>query len=332
MARRATIRDVAAKAGVHPATASRALNPALPGRIGAETTKKVQAAARALGYTPDPVAQSLRTRRSGLVGVVVPDIGNPVIPPIIRGVEETLWDAGVACLLADTDNDPKRERALIEQLRARRCDGLIVATATRKDRVVQALAGEDLPVVLVTRDIDAGTLPLVAGDDAMGVRAAVRHLQDLGHARIAHLTGPTNLSTTVRREHAFREALPDAPVLHGTGFTIPAGRALTEQLLDEHPDVTAVLAGNDMIALGTYEALAEAGLRCPRDMSVVGHNDMPLVGSLQPPLTTVAIPQVRIGAEAARMLLRKLDGTASEDERRLLPTQLVVRGSTARPG
>jgi LacI family transcriptional regulator len=322
---------VADRAGVHPATASRALNPALPGRIAAETTRRVEAAARELGYTPDPAARSLRTRRSGLVGVVVPDIGNPVIPPIIRGVEETLWEAGVACLLADTDNDPERERALIAQLRARRCDGLIVATATRTDATVAALAVDEVPTVLVTRDIDAGTLPLVAGDDAMGVRAAVAHLRELGHVRIAHVTGPTDLSTTARRVVAFRAAMPDAEtvVVHGAAFTIPAGREATERLLREHPDTTAILAGNDMIALGAYEALASAGLRCPDDISVAGHNDMLLVANVQPPLTTVAIPQEEIGVQAARMLLARLDGAeADRAEHRLLPTRLVVRAST----
>lgn len=319
---------------MHPATASRALNPALPGRIAEETTARVEAAARELGYTPDPAARSLRTRRSGFVGIVVPDLTNPVIAPIVRGVEEALWRAGVACLLADTDNQPAREAELIAELRARRCDGLIVMTATREDPAVEALAAEDVPTVLVTRDIDAGTLPLVAADDAQGVAAAVGHLRELGHERIAHVTGPADLATTVRRESAVREALGElAPVavVHGAAFTIAAGRAATERLLAEDLRVTAILAGNDMIALGCLEALAAAGLRCPDDVSVVGHNDMPLVGSLQPPLTTVAIPQREIGAQAARMLLARLDGEdVGRAERRLLPTALVVRGSTAR--
>ena len=325
---------MAARAGVHPGTASRALNPALPGRVSAETVQRVEQAARELGYRPDPTARSLRTRRSGVVGVIVPDIANPVIAPIVRGVENTLWAAGLACLLADTDNRPEREAAHIAELRARRCDGLIVATATRDDATVAALAHDEAPTILVTRDVEGARLPLVAGDDAMGLAQAVEHLRALGHDRIAYLTGPLSLTTTTRRLAAFRAAtedLPDLVVLHGDGFTIGTGRALTERLLDEHPETTAILAGNDMIAVGCYGALAAAGLRCPDDVSVVGHNDMPLVASLQPPLTTVAIPQEEIGAQAARMLLERLDGGGDGAEHRLLPTELVVRASTAPP-
>jgi LacI family transcriptional regulator len=318
---------------VHPATASRALNPALPGRIGAETTRKVMRAARELGYRPDPTARSLRTRRSGFVGVVVPDLTNPVLPPIVRGIEEILWKAGLACLLADTDNAPDREAMVVDELLARRCEGLILATATRTSATVAGLAEAELPTVLVTRETDARSLTLVAGDDAAGVTAAVGHLADLGHRRIAHLTGPLDLSTTVRREAAFRAAMTDRHpehdpvVVHGEAFTIPAGRRMTVEMLSSGHGATAILAGNDMIALGCYEALAAAGLRCPDDLSVVGHNDMPLVTQVQPPLTTVAIPQHEIGATAARALLALLRG-APVPPRTLLPTRLVVRGST----
>ena len=300
--------------------------------MAAETTAKVEAAARELGYSPDPLARSLRTRRSGFVGIVVPDLTNPVIAPIVRGIEEALWEAGVACLLADTDNDPARETHLIGELLARRCEGLIVATATRDDATVRSLAGGDVPTVLVTRGIDDGSLPFVAGDDGMGVTAAVEHLIDLGHSRIAHLTGPLDLQTTVRRLEAFQAALPEGVVLHGDAFTIESGRSLASQLLAMWPECTAVLAGNDMIALGCLEAFADAGLHCPVDMSLVGHNDMPLVERVQPPLTTVSIPQREIGAEAARILLARLrDEDGSGPERRLLPTQLIVRASTAPP-
>ena len=320
---------------MHPATASRALNPALPGRIAADTTARVQAAALELGYTPDPAARSLRTRRSGFVGIVVPDLANPVIAPIVRGIEEALWNAGIACLLADTDNSPEREGTLIAELLARRCEGLIVATATRSDDAVRALAAAgEVPTVLVTRGVDDGTLPFVAGDDALGVTAAVEHLTGLGHTQIAHLTGPLELQTTVRRLEAFRAARPDGLVRHGAGFTIEAGRALTSELLGSEAGrtVTAVLAGNDMIALGCLEAFADAGIRCPQDISLVGHNDMPLVDRVQPPLTTVSIPQRDIGAQAAAMLLARLGGgDGGGPEQRLLPTHLVVRASTAPP-
>ena len=252
----------------------------------------------------------------------------------MRGIEEALWRAGVACLLADTDNSREREATLIAELVARRCDGLIVATATRDDEAVAALSvAGAVPTVLATRGMDDGSLPFVAGDDALGVRAALEHLAELGHTRIAHLTGPVDLQTTVRRLEAFTAAVPDGIVRHGDAFTIETGRVLAAELLatPEGREVTAVLAGNDMIALGCLEAFAGAGLRCPQDISLVGHNDMPMVERVQPPLTTVSIPQREIGAEAAAMLLARMHGEAGGAQRRLLPTHLVVRASTAPP-
>jgi LacI family transcriptional regulator len=296
----------------------------------------VRAAARDLGYTPDPTARSLRTRRSGLVGVVIPDLTNPVLPPIVRGIEETLWWAGLACLVADTDNDPAREAVAVRELQARRCDGLVVASATRDSATVRALAGDDTAAVLVTRDVDGAGLPFVAGDDAAGVRAAVEHLLELGHERIGYIAGPAALSTTATRLRAVRRAIMAAgrrsglAVVSAAAYSIAEGRRAASELLATHGDVTAILAGNDMLAVGVYEALAETGLRCPGDISVAGHNDMPLVDKLEPPLTTVAIPQYEIGVAAARLLLDRLEG-AGPARRTLLPTRLVVRGSTSAP-
>lgn len=293
-------------------------------------------AARELGYQPDPTARSLRTRKSGFVGVVVPDLTNPILPPMVRAIEETMWEAGLACLLADTDNRADRETALIDELRARRCEGLIIATATRNSAAVAALANGGVPTVLVTRDTDEGSLHLITGDDASGITAAVDHLVDLGHEEIAYLTGPSDLSTTTRREAAFRSAMArrlaeqDPIVVHGSGFTIPAGRQATTEVLESRPGVTAILAGNDMMALGVYRALGDSGLVCPTDVSVVGHNDMPFMDQVDPPLTTVAVPQVEVGAEAARTLLALRAGEAPP-LRVVLPTTLMVRRSTGRP-
>jgi LacI family transcriptional regulator len=179
----------------------------------------------------------------------------------------------------------------------------------------------------------------VAGDDASGVDAAVVHLAELGHREIAHVTGPLTLSTTLRRLEALEAAARrlglemSGRVVHGDSFTEASGRRAAAQLIDRDRDFTAILAGNDLIALGCLEALAEAGLRCPDDVSIVGHNDTPMVANLQPPLTTVAIPQREIGTRAARLILDRLEGKPVDPAPVLLPTELVVRGSTgpARP-
>lgn len=335
--RRPTIRDVAERAGVHPATASRALDPNLPGRITEATTQRVREAAEALGYRADPAARSLRTRRSGTVGVVIPDLTNPVLAPIVRSIEETLLEYGLACLVTDTDNREDRETALVAELEARRCEGLIIATAGRHSPAMSRLADTGTPAVLVTREPDGSRLPYVGADDAGGVTSAVEHLAGLGHRRIGHLAGPDHLSTTHIRVYAFREAcvaagIETASIAHGSGFTIEGGVESMRTLLDDTPGITAVVAGNDMMALGAYDVMAERGVRCPDDISVVGHNDMPFMSRVDPPLTTVAIPQSEIGVTAAHMLLELRAGRLPEPPRRLIPTRLVVRGSTRKIG
>ena len=196
---------------------------------------------------------------------------------------------------------------------------------------------DELPVVLVTREPEGNRLPFVGADDERGVSSAVAHLAELGHERIAHLAGPPHLSTTTHRTEAFRRAMAvhlpgvEGAVVHGPGFTVEGGSIACRELLQRHPPVTAIVAGNDMMALGALESLAVAGHACPAEVSVVGHNDMPFMARVTPPLTTVAIPQQEIGARAARMLLTLRDGGTPDPVRQLVATTLVVRASTAPP-
>lgn len=267
--------------------------------------------------------------------MVIPDLTNPVLAPIVRGIQDTLWTEGLGCLLADTDNRSDREEALVAELTARRCEGLIVATSARTSAAVTSLLDSDVPTVLVTREPDDHDLPFVSGDDRAGVKMAVDHLLDLGHRSIAYLTGPVNLATTLRRVESFREAtanLSQEPVIvHGDGFTVEAGLKVARQFLDSPVSVSAILAGNDMMALGVLQALDESCVHCPADVSVVGYNDMPFMGYISPPLTTVRIPQYQVGVEAARMLLDCLAGRRPAPYRRLLETELVVRASSGPP-
>jgi LacI family transcriptional regulator len=330
--RRLTIKDVAEAAGVHPATASRALNPRLPGRISAETTQRVARAAAALGYVVDPLGRSLRTQRSATIGVLVPDLLNPFYPPLLRGIERTLRASGFEALIASTDNDVRREGELLDVFRARRCDGYLIASATRRDSSVADLVRGGQPVVLVNR-LTAAAAPSVTSDDAQGIRAAVEHLRGLGHTEIAHVTGPPRISVTATRERAFRAAMRDAGltprwIVRASEYTAAAGEKACAALLGR-AGVTAVLAGNDMIAVGCYAAVDRHGLVCPRDISLVGINNMPLAEWLRPSLTTVAIPQEELGARAARMIVARIADPAAEVSGVSLPTTLVVRGSTA---
>ncbi|MFC5823847.1 LacI family DNA-binding transcriptional regulator [Nonomuraea insulae] len=331
-----TLRDVAEAAGVHTATASRALNPKTRQQISAETARRVMRAAQALGYQPNSAARSLKTSRSSTVGLVIPDLTNPLFPPIVRGVESVLESDGYNVWIVNTDNDDERERAQIESLRSRQVEGLIVATARLEHPLLRRLHQQGVTMVLINRQVEDLSIPAVTGDDATGVAAAVDHLVRLGHTRIAHLSGPLTTSTGRVRAQAFRHAvrdhgLPDDLVIECARWSEEDGATAMRELLAGEAQFTAIMAGNDLIALGCYDVFAERGISCPDDVSVIGFNDMPFLDKLRPPLTTVAVPHHELGAEAARMLLDCIDQPARPARSLLLPVTLVVRGSTAAP-
>src|ERR1700727_398408 len=199
--------DVAAAAGVHPATASRALTPETRLLVSEETARRVTAVAAEMGYPPNPVARSLRTRRSHTVGVLIPDLNNPIFPPIVRGLEDKLAAAGYVALLGNTDADAGRERLIFEQMRARHVDGFVLATATLHDRLLAEAAAADLPVVLMNRLSQDYSFSSVSVDNEQGARMAINHLVRLGHTRIAHIAGPQEASTGVSRLRGFREGM-----------------------------------------------------------------------------------------------------------------------------
>lgn len=333
-----TLRDVAEAAGVHAATASRALNPATRGLVNADTAKRVIKVAESLGYRPNPIARGLKTSKSTTVGMVIPDLTNPLFPPIVRGVEEVLEAAGFSGLLVNTDNDPGREKAQIESLRSRQVEGLIVATALLEHPLLEQLSREGVQMVMVNRRPEGLDVSSITADDAAGVHLAVEHLAQLGHRRIAHLAGPDNTSTGVVRNRAFRASvrelgLDDDPDLVRSSpyWSEESGADGVRDLLDGGTEFTAVVAGNDLIALGCYDVFAERGIECPRDISVVGFNDMPFLDKMRPPLTTIAIPHHQIGAESARLLLDAIAEPGRPARSVLLPVNLVVRGSTGAP-
>ncbi|MFC1440659.1 LacI family DNA-binding transcriptional regulator [Streptacidiphilus sp. N1-10] len=331
--RRPTLDDVARAAGVHKATASRALNPETRNQVKSETAHRITVAARRLGYVPNTLARGLRTSRSTAVGVLVPDLTNPLFPPIVRGIQDRLDAHGYTALLVNTDNDEARERAQFAELASRRVDGFIVATARRQHPLLAEAAERGTALVTVNRTVELPGTPAVVGDDADGVAQAVAHLRLLGHTRIAHLAGPQSVSTGAVRLRAFLQQAGPAggAVVECAGYTEQAGRAATRRLLDQYPGTTAVLAGNDLIALGALAELAARGRRCPRDLSVVGFNDMPFADRFQPPLTTVRVPHHEMGVQAAQLLVDLLTGPQTIARTVVLPTQLVVRDSTAAP-
>ncbi len=333
---RITLRDVAQRAGVHPSTVSRVLNPDTRQMISGRIAQRVTTAANALAYQPNPIASGLKTNRSRIVGVLIPDITNPVFPPMIRGIEDAFAEAGYIAILANTDNDADRERLILRNMLARRVDGLIMATARRRDPLVDHCLAEDIPLVLINRTVDTGEVSWIITDDAFGTELAVAHMAQRGHTQIAHLAGPLSLSTGFARHKGFLSGLRAAQlkadlkrIVFCNAFTESEGRRCFLALWARDHRFTAVVTANDLLALGCYDALLELGLRVPDDIAISGFNDMPFVDKLRPPLTTLRIPHYKMGAQAARTLLARLSNPVAPVEHIRFKPELVVRGSTA---
>jgi LacI family transcriptional regulator len=333
-----TIRDVARLAEVHPGTVSRALNEQTRALVNEATAARVLRAADELGYRPNPIARGLKTNRSYTVGVVIPDLTNPLFPPIVRGIEDRLDDAGYTPLIVNTDNDPDRERSHIEAMLARQVDGLIAATARLDVTLLAEAAAGGVPLVLVNRSLEDGSAAAVTVDDRKGIVLAVEHVAGLGHHLIGHVAGPQNVSTGHLRHLGFIEAMDAAGltvdpghVSYAGAFTEPEGARACAEVLDHEPRVTAIVAANDRLAMGCYDALERRGLACPGDVSIVGFNDMPFIDRLHPPLTSVRVPQREIGSTAADLLLDQLSEGGGRPRQILLEPELVVRASTAPP-
>jgi LacI family transcriptional regulator len=334
--KRIRIQDVARAAGVHPSTVSRVLNPRTRGLVSLAVAERVEALARKLGYSPDLAASGLRTRRSATIGVLIPDIANPVFPLILRGIEATLAEAGYTAIIANTDGDTARAHAALERLAARRVDGAIIATATRRDALIEQCRSLGLPAVLVNRAADGGKLSAVINDDRAGIALAVGHLLALGHRAIGHVAGPGNISTGQARRAGFvaaikAQGLGAPPIVAADSYSIAAGERACAQLLDMGQHISAIVAANDLLALGCYDELKRRGLACPRDVSVTGFNDMAFADRFDPPLTSVRIPHRVMGAEAARLLLAQIANPRATRRVVKLQSELVVRGSTAPP-
>lgn len=335
---RANIKDVASRAGVHPSTVSRVLNPATRSMVSESLAREIVRIADELGYRRNPLASGLRTRRTFTVGVIIPDLTNPVFPPIVRGVEHTLDGEGYIAILADSGSKRRSEKALIENMTARQVDGLILAAANRKDPLVDQVIEQGIPLVLVNRTVDKHNVAAVINDDELGIDLAVGHLVGLGHRQIAYIGGPQRTSTGYARYRAFLKTAKKAGIeldrdltINAREFTETAGQAALHQLIQTGKHFTAVVSANDLLALGCYDALEELGLRCPEDISVTGFNDMPYVDRFAPPLTTLHIPHDELGVQAATLLLELIENPDTPTKQLRLEPRLIVRGSTAVP-
>ena len=332
---RASIRDVAARAGVSVTTVSHTLNAT---RFVSEAARaKVHEAAHALGYVPSEIARGLKHNTTRTLGMLVPNNSNPYFAEIIRGVEHHCYGAGYSLLLCNSNDDVHQQADHLRVLAERRVDAIVLVASGDDDSIVASCKDLRLPLVLVDREIDAIAVDLIEVDHAAGGELATAHLLSLGHRRVACIGGPSDLRPSLQRVAGWRRALeaagitPRADELVRGDFGPESGAAAMRRLLQSSERPTAVFVCNDMMAIGALHAAHEAGIDVPRELSVVGFDDIELAAYTSPPLTTVAQPKEAIGTGAAGLLLERLREGRTEPRRAILQPELHRRATTARP-
>jgi DNA-binding LacI/PurR family transcriptional regulator len=342
-----TIRDVARESGYSASTVSIVLNNAPLARYIPEETKgRIQSTARRLGYRPNPLARSLRSQRSNVVGVMVFDITDPFCTPILRGLENALYQANYLSLLADAHNEPHRFERYLEMLLDRRVEGLIVIAnwLVTDIKVLADLSQKQVPTVIAGRAFEIENINTVSVDNESGAAMALEHLYRLGHREIAFLRGPKILASSGQRWKGIRnyaqsvgmtldaKRIAELPESLDPNSSFEAGTRLTVELLSKGKPFTALLAFDDVTALGALRALKNKGLRVPEDCSVVGFDDVAQASLSLPSLTTVRQPMEAMGTMSVGMVLDAIKAVEQKQEipvvRRKIPAELVVREST----
>lgn len=339
MIKRPTIGDVAELAGVSTATVSRTLHN--PDVVSESARKAVMEAVRRTGYTQNAAAQILRQQRARAVLVLVPDIGNTFFSEILAGIERVASAAELTILIGDTANEPQREEEFLRYLRNGRADGVLLLNGRLPPSVIadlDARSGRPPPMVTISEALDRQVVPHVGIDNVAAARVATDHLLDLGHRRIAHLCGPAANILTRQRLSGYRQAMAAAGIAEAEqiildgDFTAESGGLAALRLLEMAERPTAIFCSNDEMAMGLISELHARGVSVPRDLSVVGFDDIVFAKTYIPALTTIHQPRLEVGERAMQTLLSLLDGTAAlEAGETQLEYQLVVRDSTAAP-
>lgn len=329
-----TLAEVAAAAGVSAMTVSRALSDQ-PG-VSRKTREAIVKLAAEMGYETNRVAQKLSSGQSRVIGVLAEHLDNPFISGLVTGVVRAAAVAGNEVLIYSLVDQQKRPPVKVLRLLQQFTDG-VVALLPYEFGLVEALTEKRCPVVTIDNPSEHAELPSVSADSYGGARLAMRHLAELGHKRIAFVSGAEQLESAQQRHRAYDDSVSvlglvrdPALVLPGD-YTLEGGRAAAEQLLKLKKPPTAVFASNDLSAFGLMAVLQERGLKIPEDMSVVGFDDLPTASQIHPALTTVRQPIEELGRAAVNTLLALIAGLPAATARATLPTALVVRQSTAPP-
>jgi LacI family transcriptional regulator len=322
-----TIRDVARHAQVSVSTVSRALS--APDLVNQVTRQRVLDTAAALGYRPNRAARSLITGRTGNVGIVVPDLGNPFFTSVLKTMQACARQAGFAVFVADSDEDPAAEEELVRAM-AKQVDGVLLCSPGIDDATISALA-EHTPLTLLNRRVPG--IPAALMDSAGGMCQLLDHLVELGHRRCAYLNGPPSSWSNRERRRGLRAAVArhDIELVELGPFVPRYEGGLQAADLAVAAGVTAVISYNDVMALGVLARLRTRGIRVPADLSVTGFDDLVFAAVSAPPLTTVAMPLAEAGRVAVELLLGGLEAGADTWRHHELPTHLIVRSTTGAP-
>jgi DNA-binding LacI/PurR family transcriptional regulator len=335
-----TIKDIAKHAGVSHSTVSRALHRS--DLISDETGMRIRKIANDLGYFPSAAARSLKTNRSHALGVIVSAIDDPFFSEILQGIEEVAQERGYSLLMAASQRDPEREQTIVQDMRERHVDGLVICSASFSEGKRCKLLDYGIPIVVVNNQAAEEYRYSIYHDDIDGSRQVTRHLIEQGHTRIAYIGNAISGRTNLDRLTGFQQEMlaanletPDDYIISVNGSHPEDGVHAVQQILHQNPAPTAIFCFNDMIATGVLHGLHLAGLRVPQDMSVVGFDNIVFAEYSTPPLTTLDQPKRYIGAEAARLIIDLLDPSAPDrtpDQKIIrLKGKLLVRHSTASP-
>ncbi|HEY8345445.1 MAG TPA: LacI family DNA-binding transcriptional regulator [Bacillota bacterium] len=326
-----TIKDIAKKVGVSPSVVSRALNNKYG--VKAETRERIVRTAQEMGYHPNILAQGLVTRKTNTIGVVMADISEPFFSQLIKGMNLVADETGYTLIYYNSYESLVERSAVEHMIKAQRVAGLIIVGSSIKEDKYLSSRTWEVPLVLVERRLTAPRLNCIWVDSIAGAYKATRYLIDQGHRRIAHICGTLDFQVALDRLEGYKRALADAGLpyeeeLVASGhFVWQDGYTATKEILKQTPRCTAVFAGNDTMAYGALQAIAESGLKVPRDIAVVGFDDLEFSLLTNPPLTTVRQPRMEMGKKAVSILVSILAGKTEEGVKISFTPELILRRS-----
>lgn len=328
-----TIRDVANRAGVSSATVSHTLNGTR--HVEEETRERVLHAIAEIGYRPNYLARGLRQRRTGTIGLIIPDNTNPFFAEMARAIEDAGFARGYSVMLCNSDRSAEKETIYVEVLLAKQVDGIVLASSNARAELIKQIQGANVPVVLIPGELGDFAIDLLMTDDFAAGRLAGEHLLALGHRGIAAISGPRTTSASAGRLAGFQSVLAEAgiePVAIARGdFRAERGRDAMAELLDSGLAFTAVFAANDLTAIGALQTLNDRGIAVPGEISIMGFDGMQLSDLVSPRLTTIAHSLAEIGPAAIALLDARMADPTAPAQQVLLPSRLLARESTAAP-